>query len=146
MVKCTLCSRRSSHTISYLLVSRKIRTMDATVSRLRFGCTRSPASLYDSPWFMTWSIIVALISSVTLALALLWAPTHILTPLPLPCPCTTPLSCPCPCTTPLPYPGTCLPLPYPCPCTTPLPYPGTCLPLLCAGLNTWVCFLYGNQL
>ncbi len=67
------CSRRSSHTISYLLVSRKIWTKDATVSRLRFGCTRSPASLYNSPWFMTWSIILALISSVTLALALLWA-------------------------------------------------------------------------
>ena len=42
---------------------------------------------------------IAPIYSITLALALLWAPPHILTLLPWPCP------------TPLPCPGTCLPLP-----------------------------------
>ncbi len=125
--------------ITYLLVCWKIRIMEATVDRLRLGWTLSPASLSDRPWFITWSMIVALISSVTTALTLLWTAPRILTPLPLPLlPCpgpTTPLPCPpCPLsgpTSPLPRPTTPLPCP-PCPLpgpTSPLPRPTTPLPL-----------------
>jgi len=42
--------------------------MEARVDRLRLGWTLSPASLNDRPWFITWSMMVALISSVTTAL------------------------------------------------------------------------------
>lgn len=71
---------------SYLLVCRKTLTIDATVERCRFGCTLWPASLIEWPWFTTWSITVALISSETTALdlPLILLPPRIRIPRPLP--------------------------------------------------------------
>lgn len=71
---------------SYLLVCRKTLTIDATVERCRFGCTLWPASLIERPWFTTWSITVALISSETTALdlPLILLPPRIRIPHPLP--------------------------------------------------------------
>lgn len=62
----------------YLLFCWKILIIDATVQRCKFGCTLKSASLKESPWFTTWSITVALISSETTALGL-----PLLPPLPL---------------------------------------------------------------
>ncbi len=59
--------------------------MDTTVDRLKLGCTLSPASLSERPWLITWSMIVAQISSLTTVLAALgMPPPRILTPLPCP--------------------------------------------------------------
>lgn len=59
--------------------------MEATVDRLKLGCTLSPASLSERPWLITWSMIVARISSLTTVLAALgMPPPRILTPLPCP--------------------------------------------------------------
>ena len=58
-----------------------------TENRLKLGCTLSPASLIVSPWTITWSMTVALISSDISTLCL---------PLPLCPPLPLPLSCPLP--------------------------------------------------
>ncbi len=70
---------------TYPLVCWKMRIMEATVDRLKLGCTLSPASLNERPWLITWSMIVARISSLTTVLAALgMPPPRILTPLPCP--------------------------------------------------------------
>ena len=74
--------------VTYLLSLRNVRTIDATVWRLRFGWTLRPASLMERPWLTTWSMMVALISFEHLIL------TRPLTGAPLPLP--RPLPCPCP--------------------------------------------------
>lgn len=71
-----------------LFSSLKVWIMEATVKRLRFGCTIFPASLIGIPWARTWSTGVARIlleSICPSALALPLPPTH-LCPLPLPLP------------------------------------------------------------
>ena len=54
-----------------------------TENRLKLGCTLSPASLIVSPWTITWSMTVALISSNISTLCL---PLPLCPPLPLTCP------------------------------------------------------------
>ncbi len=90
---------------TYLLVCWKMRIMEATVDRLKLGCTLSPASLSERPWLITWSMIVARISSLTTVLAALGMPPPcILTPLPCPLlgpallPGSAPLTAPAPLT------------------------------------------------
>ena len=41
--------RKLTSKVTYLFSLRKVRTIDATVCLLRFGCTLSPASLMESP-------------------------------------------------------------------------------------------------
>lgn len=62
---CRCYLRRESNT--YLFSSRNVLMTEATVKRLRFGWTLSPASLIVKPWFTTWSTNVALmLSDITL--------------------------------------------------------------------------------
>ncbi len=96
--------------LQYLFSSRNVLITLATVYRLRFGCTRSPASLSVRPWLTTWSTSVARISFVRFGP--LWAPSCL--PLPLPLPPAWPPSLPL--LIPLP------PLPPP-PCPPPRPPP-----------------------
>ncbi len=91
--------------LQYLFSSRNVLITLATVYRLRFGCTRSPASLSVRPWLTT---SVARISFVRFGP--LWAPSCL--PLPLPLPPAWPPSLPLPLLIPLP------PLPPP-PCPPP---------------------------
>ncbi len=92
--------------LQYLFSSRNVLITLAAVYRLRFGCTRSPASLSVRPWLTTWSTSVARISFVRFGP--LWAPSCL--PLPLPLPPAWPPSLPLPLLIPLPT----LP-PPPCP-------------------------------
>ncbi len=96
--------------LQYLFSSRNVLITLATVYRLRFGCTRSPASLSARPWLTTWSTSVARISFVRFGP--LWAPSCLPLPLPLPLPPAWPPSLPLPLLIPLP------PLPPP-PCPPP---------------------------
>ncbi len=98
--------------LQYLFSSRNVLITLATVYRLRFGCTRSPASLSVRPWLTTWSTSVARISFVRFGP--LWGPSCL--PLPLPLPPAWPPSLPLPLLIPLP------PLPPP-PCPRPRPPP-----------------------
>ncbi len=70
--------------LQYLFSSRNVLITLATVYRLRFGCTRSPASLSVRSWLTTWSTSVARISFVRFGP--LWAPSCLPLPLPLPLP------------------------------------------------------------
>lgn len=69
--------------ITYLLVCWKFQVIEVTAYVLR-GWALLPATLIDRPWFFTWSVMVALISSVKTALTVLETPLCTLTPLPLP--------------------------------------------------------------
>ncbi len=80
--------------LQYLFSSRNVLITLATVYRLRFGCTRSPASLSVRPWLTTWSTSVARISFVRFGP--LWAPSWLPLPLPLPLPPAWPPSLPLP--------------------------------------------------
>ncbi len=105
--------------LQYLFSSRNVLITLATVYRLRFGCTRSPASLSVRPWLTTWSTSVAQISFVRFGS--LWAPSCLPLPLPLPLPPAWPPSLPLPLLSPpllIPLP----PLPPP-PCPPPRPPP-----------------------
>ncbi len=86
--------------LQYLFSSRNVLITLATVYRLRFGCTRSPASLSVRPWLTTWSTSVARISFVRFGP--LWAPSCLPLPLPLPLPPAWPPSLPLPLLIPLP--------------------------------------------
>ncbi len=68
--------------VTYLFSSLKVRMTEATVKRLKFGCTLCPASRIVSPWLMTWSTKVALISFESVCLLWPWTPLPAL-PLPL---------------------------------------------------------------
>ncbi len=103
--------------LQYLFSSRNVLITLATVYRLRFGCTRSPASLSVRPWLTTWSTSVTRISFVRFGP--LWAPSCL--PLPLPLPPVWPPSLPLPLLIPPPL----IPLPPlpPPPCPPPRPPP-----------------------
>lgn len=75
--------------LQYLFSSRNVLITLAIVYRLRFGCTRSPASLSVRPWLTTWSTSVVRISFVRFGP--LWAPSFLPLPLPLPWPPSLPL-------------------------------------------------------
>ena len=68
--------------VTYLYSSLNVRMTQATVKRLKLGCTLCPASRIVSPWLMTWSTKVALISFESCCLLWPWTPLPAL-PLPL---------------------------------------------------------------
>ncbi len=109
--------------LQYLFSSRNVLITLATVYRLRFGCTRSPASLSVRPWLTTWSTSVARISFVRFGP--LWAPSCLPLPLPIPLPLPLPPAWPPSLPLPLLIPPLLIPLPPlpPPPCPPPRPPP-----------------------